>query len=236
MPGPFPGMDPYLEDPTVWDEFHHIFITEWMYFLSDRLPDAYIAKIGERVELVSRDDEAAVQYVPDVAVARASGGPGKTTAATDERGGAAVALAPVIIPSADALEVKEAYVEILRLPNMKLVTSIELLSPWNKFGEGIGEYRRKRRPLIRQGVHVVEIDLLRRGRRTELAQPLPIGDYYAFVFRGDRRPNVDVYAWNIRQPLPQIPIPLTAPDADVMLDLAALVKAEPATVCILSTL
>jgi hypothetical protein len=218
-------MDPYLEDPSVWEEFHHIFITECMYFLSDRLPDSYIAKINERVELVSRDDEAAAQYVPDVAVAGSRRhGPGSATPATEARGGAAIALAPVTIPSADALEIKEAYVEILRLPDMKLITSIELLSPWNKFGEGIGEYRHKRRSLVRQGVHVVEIDLLRRGRRTELAQPLPAGDYFAFIFHGDRQPNVDVYAWSIRHPLPQIPIPLTAPDADVMLDLAALVN------------
>lgn len=49
----FPGMDPYLEDPSVWEEFHHVFMTECMYFLSDRLPSAYVAKIGERVELVS---------------------------------------------------------------------------------------------------------------------------------------------------------------------------------------
>jgi Protein of unknown function (DUF4058) len=221
MPSPFPGMDPYLEDPSVWEEFHHIFITESMYFLSDRLPDSYIAKIDERVELISRDDEATAQYVPDVAVAR---GPGSAAPATNEIGGAAIAAAPITIPSADAMEVREAYVEILRLPDMKLITSIELLSPWNKFGEGIGEYRHKRRALVRQGVHVVEIDLLRRSRRTELAQPLPTGDYFAFIFRGDRRPDVDVYAWGIRQPLPTIPIPLAPPDPDIALDLATLVN------------
>ena len=37
MPSPFPGMDPYLEDPAIWEEFHHVFITECMYQLSDRL-------------------------------------------------------------------------------------------------------------------------------------------------------------------------------------------------------
>jgi hypothetical protein len=216
-------MDPYLEDSTVWEEFHHIFITECMYSLSDRLPDNYVAKIGERVELVSRDDEAAAQYVPDIAVAGMARRPESMTG-TAGASGDGVAVAPVTIPSTDALEVKEAFIEILRLPDMKLVTSIELLSPWNKFGEGIGEYRHKRRSLIRQAVHVVEIDLLRRGRRTELAQPLPAGDYYAFIFRGDQRPNVNVYAWSIRQALPEIPIPLSAPDADVVLNLAELVN------------
>jgi len=225
MPTPFPGMDPYLEDPSVWEEFHHIFITECMYFLSDRLPDGYIAKIDERVELISRDDEAAEQYVPDVAVAQDHRLPenGKEPL-PHNGGGSAVATAPVTIPSTDALEVKEACVDILRLPDMKLIASIELLSPWNKFGEGIGQYRHKRRALVGRGVHVAEIDLLRRGRRSELALPLPPGDYYALIFRGDRRPDVDVYAWTLPQPLPEIRIPLTPPDADVNLDLAAVVN------------
>lgn len=225
MPSPFPGMDPYLEDPSVWEEFHHTFITECMYFLSARLPETYIAKIDERVELISRGDEAATQYVPDIAVAQeqdARGPRGKEPA--DNGGGVALAVTPITIPSADSLEVKEGYINILRLPERKLIASIELLSPWNKFGEGIGEYRHKRRALVGRGVHVVEIDLLRRGRRTELARPLPAGDYYAFVFRGDRRPDVDVYAWNIRAALPSLPIPLAPPDADVWLDLAAVVN------------
>jgi hypothetical protein len=92
--------------------------------------------------------------------------------------------------------------------------------PWNKFGEGLGKYRHKRRTLVHDGVHVVELDLLRRGRRTELSKPLPSGHYHAFVFRADKRPDVNVYAWDMRHPLPVISIPLVAPDPDVHLDLA----------------
>lgn len=88
----------------------------------------------------------------------------------------------------------------------------------------VGEYRHNRRSLVKAGVHVVEIDLLRRGKRTELARPLPTGDYYSFVFRADRRPDVDVYAWGIRQPLPVVGIPLLAPDRDVPLELATVVN------------
>jgi hypothetical protein len=49
---------------------------------------------------------------------------------------------------------------------------------------------------------------------------LPAGDYYAFVARGDRYPNAEVYAWTIRDRLPTIRIPLKAPDDDLVLDLA----------------
>ena len=97
-----------------------------------------------------------------------------------------------------------------------------MLSPTNKTGEGYWDYQAKRRKLIRQNVHLVELDLLVRGQRLPMERELPRADFYAFVSRADRRPNSDVFAWSIRQPLPKIPIPLHAPDPDVILDLPAL--------------
>ena len=29
MPSPYPGMDPYLEDPAFWSDFHDGFIVYW---------------------------------------------------------------------------------------------------------------------------------------------------------------------------------------------------------------
>lgn len=219
-------MDPFLEDPAFWEGFHHVFITECMYFLSERLPADYVADIGERVELISRSDPAAEQYLPDVAVTREGGdhAAGESAQVGRPQGAVAVAITPVTIPSLDSVEVREGYIEVLRLPDRKLVTSIELLPPWSKFGEGVGEYRHKRRSLVRQGVHVVEIDLLRRGRRTELAAPLPPRHYCAFVFRADHRPDVDMYAWDLKQSLPIIRVPLQSPDSDVLLELSAVVS------------
>jgi hypothetical protein len=43
-------------------------------------------------------------------------------------------------------------------------------------------------------------------------EPLPRGEYLAFVGRSDRRPTVEVYAWSLRDRLPTIPIPLKAGD------------------------
>ena len=62
-------MNPFLEDPAVWEEFHLVLIAESMYQLSDRLPLPYIAKIQERVQSISIADEAARMYLPDVALA-----------------------------------------------------------------------------------------------------------------------------------------------------------------------
>ena len=70
-------------------------------------------------------------------------------------------------------------------------------------------------------MHLVELDLLIGGRRLPLEQALPVGDYYALISRSDHRPDCEVYSWTIRQPLPPIPIPLKAPDPDVILNLGA---------------
>jgi hypothetical protein len=45
MPSPFPGMDPYLENPGWWPDFHHFFISGLSEGLDEILPGRYIAEI-----------------------------------------------------------------------------------------------------------------------------------------------------------------------------------------------
>ena len=131
-------------------------------------------------------------------------------------------LEPVRVPLPTVfMEVRDAWIEIRHGSKRKPIASVELLSPTNKVGAGLGEYLMKRRKSIRQKIHLVELDLLLRGERLPMGQPLPAGDFYALVSRAEARPESDVYAWTIRDPLPSIPIPLSPPDPDVMLDLAA---------------
>ena len=68
---------------------------------------------------------------------------------------------PVMLP----VEVQLATVEIHDAANNQLVTSIEIISPVNKREPGLIQYRQKRRRLYQAGVHLVELDLLRRGVR-----------------------------------------------------------------------
>jgi hypothetical protein len=110
--------------------------------------------------------------------------------------------------------VRQTRIEIRRRPGRVLIGVIEVLSPGNKEAPGYQEYQEKRLALIDQPVHLVELDLLVGGHRLPMSAALPPGDYYALVSRADRRPDCDVYAWSVRQPLPSIPIPLAAPDAD----------------------
>lgn len=218
---PFPGMDPYLESPAYWQDFHATFVPALREQINAVLPDHYVARIEEEVVLLQ--PEAAKRHArPDVLVDRdplaPSGGGGSLSP-----GGAAVAqLAPETLHNVVHLDPHtQTEIRILHLPHREVVTVVEVLSPTNKDGDGRGIYIEKRNRLLHRSINVVELDLLRAGRRIELVEPLPPGHYYALVSRADRRPECQVYTWTVRQPLPVIPIPLKAPEPDVKVDLAA---------------
>jgi hypothetical protein len=65
---PFPGMDPFLELPAYWSDFHFTFINYWREAIADALPEDYEATLGERVYLVEHDPEARKLGSPDVAL------------------------------------------------------------------------------------------------------------------------------------------------------------------------
>ena len=48
MPSPFPGMDPYLEHPDIFPDFHDRFVTYVSDALQPRLPEPYYAALGRR--------------------------------------------------------------------------------------------------------------------------------------------------------------------------------------------
>ncbi|MFO0935572.1 MAG: DUF4058 family protein [Gemmataceae bacterium] len=48
MPSPFPGMDPFLESPTYWKEFHHQLIHALFHLLQPGIADRYRPKIVTR--------------------------------------------------------------------------------------------------------------------------------------------------------------------------------------------
>lgn len=107
-----------------------------------------------------------------------------------------------------------------------LVTSIELLSPFNKQPRlGLSRYQHKRRKLLQAPVHLIEIDLLRGGTRPgpEVQEPPLAAEYVLLVNRaaaGEVRTS-EIWPVARNQTLPIIPVPLLAPDPDVPLDLRA---------------
>ncbi len=222
MRSPFPGFDPFLEDQGYWRGFHTVFLTEALYFLTERMPDAYEVLVEERLSLAHESDGRPYRdVIPDAVILRTHhpSQPEREPAST-----ATATLEPILLslPNYQLEEMIEKRLAIRQLPNRELVTVIELLSPSNKQFPGDRSYEEKRLELIHQQVHLVELDLLIGGKRLPMKDKLPKGHYYAFVSRAEKRFLCDTYIWTIRDPLPRIPIPLRAPDPDVPLDLAAI--------------
>jgi hypothetical protein len=215
MASPFPGMDPYLEDPAFWRDFHHRFLDYWCEAVAAALPDNYDARLDETVNLVQMSPEVIKLIYPDVAVSRQP----RQTKRTHSKNSGTLLLEPVRIPHEFLEEVRQTRIEILHRPERNLVAVLELLSPYNKGGDGFDQYRAKQMTILQKKVHLVELDLLEGGKRLPLSRPLPSADYYALISRAEDRPNCEVYHWALRDPLPTIPIPLRAPDADIQIDL-----------------
>jgi hypothetical protein len=213
MPSPFPGMDPYLEGST-WMNFHGQLCAEIARQLSPKLRPRYLARLTERFFTdISVDSDVSKQPLyPDIGVVErdipSSGG---------ESFG--IATAPIRVATEMPESILHFAVEIRDMHERRLVTSIEVLSPSNKRGDGREEYLAKRRRVLLGTAHLIEIDLLRKGQRLPMKEPLPPAPYYAYVGRFEIRPVTDVWPISLERALPQIPIPLLAEDPDVMLDL-----------------
>jgi hypothetical protein len=218
MDNPFPGIDPYVEAQKHWEDFHTRFLTYACDAINDRLPDRYDASLEERFTIATV--RAQKESQPDLTILRDDAGPAATRRVSAPSG---ILTEPVIIPLPTLIvdEVTERWIEIRR-EDRSVVAAIELLSPSNKIGEGRSRYLDKRRLLTHEPVHLIELDFLLDGARLPMDEPLPTAHFYAFVSRAGRRPNSEVFAWSIHQPLPTIPIPLDPPDPDVELDLPAL--------------
>jgi hypothetical protein len=218
MPSPFPGMNPYLEQPDVWHEFHEAFCGAIMTELSRSLPEPYYVR-GDATVYVREWEESERHALgrPDAFVSGPAGSTGASAATL-------VAPARTVLPEADTFT--ETTIEIHDSRRRRVVTAIEVLSPSNK--DPNDDYRRyatKRLAYLHSGASLVEIDLLRGGTRPRTLKPLPSGDYFVLVARPDQHPEAGVWPIALRQPLPKIPIPLAPPDADVLLDLQQMLHA-----------
>ena len=215
MPSPFPGMNPYLEQPDVWHDFHESFMPHVRDELAAQVDPRYIVKIDEHVFIHELSGEQRwLLGRADVSVGRGSAHADVGTAPAT-----AVCEAPAegYVPAIDSERL--ALVEIRDRRDRQLVTVIELLSPANKRpGGDRDQYLTKRHEVLRSTAHLVEIDLLRGGQRPPLEQ-LPPCDYYVMISRSQLRPRVGLWPLQLRDRLPVIPIPLREPDPDAQLDL-----------------
>ncbi|MEC4819467.1 MAG: DUF4058 family protein [Scytonema sp. PMC 1069.18] len=221
MSYPFPGMNPYLENPALWQKVHKRLIVAIADSLSPQLRPKYIVEIEERVYQTTRED-ALLVGIPDVAVQRQQNTTHLETTNVKVASPPAQAIT-VTVPMPET--VRESYLEVREVTTREVVTVIELLSPKNKrAGEGRRAYEKKRQRVLGSFTNLVEIDLLRDGK------PLPIlyndiqSDYRILVSREEHRPKADLYAFNLPNPIPSFSLPLRSEDIEPFIDLQTLLR------------
>ena len=70
MPSPFPGMDPYLENPVTWPDLHGSLIAGFRRALNPILRPKYVAHIEERIYISEEDDPGRKFLVPGMRIVK----------------------------------------------------------------------------------------------------------------------------------------------------------------------
>ncbi len=121
--------------------------------------------------------------------------------------------------------VKQGYLEVREVATSEVITAIEILSPINKRSIAARkQYESKRNKVLGSSTHLVEIDLLRQG------QPMPVyhsniqTHYRILVSQKNRRPQADLYTFNLPDPIPLFPLTLKSGDQEPLIDLQLLLN------------
>jgi len=229
-------MDPYLEAPDIWPDFHDALAAAIRAHLNASLPAPYYARLQKRPELgVILKAGIPQRIIPDVTVLRHSRPEGMARSTGE------ASIAVLDRPRTEAtvgVEVRirtdpfqHRFVEIHDAERgHKLVTLIEIVSPSSKHpGPDRRAYETKQRDVLDSDVNLIELDLLRYGRRLlpypDLAAVVETlaPDYLVLLNRSALRQgnwmDYTLYPVRLREPLPCIPVPLAGQDPDVLLDL-----------------
>jgi hypothetical protein len=214
-------MDPYLEHPGLWPDVHHGLIEALRDALAPILRPRYRVAIKQRVYVakieglffLGRPDGSVLGTKPPV-------GPVAGTPATV----AVTEPVTVEVPLPDRR--REGYLEVRDVSTGEVVTVLELLSPANKSpGEGRRLYEEKRLQVLGTRTHLVEVDLLRGGEPMTMRGNGQGRHYRILVSRSERRPQADLYAFDLPQPIPSFLLPLREGDEEPTVDLGDLLHA-----------
>ena len=201
MPSPFPGMDPYLEG-YLWPDVHQALAGKIRQYLTPLVRPRYTVRLAVYVvEDHTPEREIGVMYPASPDNARVPTPETRTF--------------PVMAPVA----VQIVRVEIRDTAANRLVTCVAMLSPVNTREPNLTPYRQKRQRLYAAGVHVLALDLLRRGTRPMMHPRMPSSHYLIALTRAQVGTTA-LWSLTIRDTLPCVPVPLQPPDDDVVLDLS----------------
>jgi hypothetical protein len=213
MPFPFPGMNPYLEDPAIWSDYHTTFLLHLRAEISQRLPDRYAARLDRYVWIHEPEEgESHLLGEPDVFISDHGG----------SHGIAVVALNAPAMGKMPSLRRKgHRYVKIVDAMGKHVITVIEVLSPSNKApGDDRDAYLAKRGEYLAGGASFIEINLLRGGKQSPMGKPLPPrSDYSVVISQAAEFPKAGIWPIGLRDRLPPIPVPLAAGEKPLEVDL-----------------
>lgn len=221
MKNPFPGMNPYLE--SRWGDVHTRLCAHISAALQPQLPRDLRARAEERIVLTEDGEPVRVRR-GDALIVQGRSRPG---AAVVESAAAVATPIEIEVPEGSLVHRWVQIVDVTQ--GGKVVTVIEVLSPWNKApGRTNAEYVEKVEEYLSSDVNFVEIDLLRSSRRHLLVpddfipaeHPAPS---LVLVNRPGRRATWHLYPMPLREPLPTIMVPCRATDPDVPLALQPLI-------------
>ena len=217
MPSPFPGMDPFLEDPMYWPDVHASLISAIRDELVTEMSPDFFVRIEERVYITHpTDDTGYAALIPEFTVVAGRPQPAQPSATPG------VLIAPFIeVERIMEPEIHDRYLSVYDRRSHQVVTVIELLWPANKVKNSHGRAMLldKRKALTNAGASYLEIDLLRGGERDE--DLLGHSDYLVTLQRSGRH-KLQVWYAGLRDPLPTVAVPLRPSYADVPLDLQRL--------------
>ncbi len=238
---PFPGMDPYLEAPDIWPDFHDALAAAIRAHLNAALPAPYYARLQKRAELGIVFGPSSHSVIPDVSVLRYPRPENSTWSLSEPRVTGEPEVAVLDLPRTEPTAgldlrvdtdlLQHRFVEVRNARHgHRLVTLIEIVSPSNKRpGPDRDTYEAKREDVLASDASLIELDLLRGGRRllpyfelvSAVEQLSP--DYLVLLnrsaLRDGRLMNYTLYSIGLRDLLPCIPVPLSGDDPDVLLDL-----------------
>jgi hypothetical protein len=227
MPTPFPGMDPYLEQPLLWPHVHNAVIAELRNVLASQLRPRYYVALEERTYMA---EPAALTFVnrPDVTTVGApSATPYGTLPAAESLTGTEI-IEPVVVELPIPEAVRETYLEVRLAETHAVITVLELLSPANKrSGEGRQQYERKRLEVLATRTHLVEIDLLRVGEPMVMytRSQVATSHYRILLSRAEHRPRAMLFPFSVREPIPSFHLPLQPEDDEPVVELNDLLHA-----------
>ena len=210
-------MDPYLEGEH-WVSVHAELCIRLIDQIDEQLPDNYVVT-PEKYLVVETLTETNQSYQPDATIKRL-----REIALLHPAKQPSEVLTPTLhVPVPQPRKYQQTFLKITELDTSDVVTVIELVSPGNKDDEGRTKFRRKRSSLHENGIHFLEIDLIRRGKRTipqrHFSQIAPF-DYLAALYRADAT-GFDVWTFTLADRIPLLPIPLMVGDSDVIIDTQA---------------